>query len=292
MGGRLDSTNVIKPEAIGIVSISYDHTNYLGNTLEAIAAEKAGVFKAGIPVICSPQPPEVERVLRQAAEQANCPLRMTTREIGFSSRFESSRGLGPHTRICVTTPTSRFEHVHAPMLGDHQAYNCALALGLVDALKGRGFEIDDRMAVEGLADVKLPGRMEIISDEPRVLVDGAHNAASVDALMRAIGQNVPYDSMVIIFGCQKDKDIPGMLKHIRLGADKIIFTPTGVPRSMDPVDLASAFGEVSTKMCQISDDLEEALSIAERAVGRDDLICITGSFAIVGLAKRLFAKRD
>ena len=83
-----------------------------------------------------------------------------------------------------------------------------------------------------------------------------------------------------------------MLKHIRLGADKIIFAPTGAPRSMDPVDLASTFGDVSTKMCQIADSLEEALSIAERAVGRDDLICITGSFHIVGLAKRLFAKRE
>ena len=96
--------------------------------------------------------------------------------------------------------------------------------------------------------------------------------------------------MVIIFGCQKDKDVPGMLKHIRLGADKIIFTQTGSPRSMDPTDLAAAFSEVSTKMCQVADDLEEALSIAERAVTRDDLVCITGSFALVGWAKRLLAK--
>ncbi len=290
MGGRLDSTNVIKPEAIGIVSINHDHTAFLGDTLEAIAGEKAGVFKPGVPVTCSPQVQGVERVLRRAAEEAKCPFRVTGRDIGFSSRFESSRGLGPHTRICVTTPTSHFEHVHAPLLGDHQAYNCALALGVVDSLKGRGFAIDDRKAVEGLANVKLPGRMEIVSESPRILVDGAHNAASVDALVRAIGQNVPYDSMVIIFGCQKDKDIAGMLKHIRLGADKIIFTPTGSPRTMDPVDLAAAFSEVSTKMCQVSESLEDALSIATRAVTRDDLICITGSFVLVGMAKRLLAK--
>jgi dihydrofolate synthase / folylpolyglutamate synthase len=174
-------------------------------------------------------------------------------------------------------------------LGDHQALNCALALGVIDSLKGRGFEVDDRKAVEGLAGVRLPGRMEIVKEIPRILVDGAHNAASIDALMRAIGQNVPYDSMVVIFGCQKDKDVDGMLRHIRLGADKAIFTTTGSPRSMDPVDLAAAYGEMCTKMHQVSDNLEEAMSIAERAVTRDDLICITGSFNLVGKAKIMMA---
>lgn len=287
LGGRLDATNVIKPEVVGITSISLEHTSILGTTVEAIAAEKAGIFKQGVPVIVSPQLDGVEKVLRQMAEEQACPLRMTGRENGFSYRFESSRTLGPHTRICLTTPTSHFEHVHAPLLGDHQAVNCALALGVLDALKGRGFAIDDRLAIDGLAKVKLPGRMEIIKTEPRIMVDGAHNAASVDALMRAIGQNVAYDSMVIIFGCQKDKDIVGMLKRIRLGADKVIFTRTGSPRSADPFELSMKFNELCTKMCQVADDLEEALSIADRAVSRDDLICITGSFYLVGRAKRV-----
>ena len=289
LGGRLDATNVIKPEVIGITSISRDHSQQLGSTLEEIAGEKAGVFKPGLPVISSPQKDGVVKVLRAAAEENGCELRMTGRENGFSFRFESSRGTGPHTRICLTTPTSRFEHVRAPLLGDHQAVNCALALGMLDVLKTRGFEIDDRQAVEGLATVSLPGRMEIVRETPRVVVDGAHNAASVDALMHAIGQNIPYDSMVIIFGCQKDKDIPGMLKYIRLGADKVIFTTTGSPRTADPADLAARFAEISSKMCQVADDLDEAMSIADRAVSRDDLICITGSFYLVGLAKRMFS---
>ncbi len=290
LGGRLDATNVVSPEVVAITSISNDHMGILGNTLEEIALEKAGIFKKGIQVNCSPQTEGVEKSLREAAEAAGCPIRLTGRDVGFSSRFEYSRGLGPHTRICVTTPTSKYEHVHAPMLGDHQALNCALALGVIDSLKQRGFAIDDRKAVEGLSGVKLAGRMEFISEQPRIMVDGAHNAASIEALMRAIGQNVPYDSMVIIFGCQKGKDITGMLRHIRLGADKIIFTSTGSPRSMDPFDLSSSFNDLSTKMCQVADTLEDALSIADRAVTRDDLICITGSFALVGRAKRLLAK--
>jgi dihydrofolate synthase/folylpolyglutamate synthase len=279
------------PEVVGITNISFDHVPILGTTLEEIASEKAGIFKKGIPVVSSPQADGVETLLRNRAEELGCPFRMTGKENGFSFRFESSRGLGPHTRICVSTPTSHFEHVHAPLLGDHQAVNCALALGMLDVLKGRGVAVDDRLAIEGLASVKLPGRMEIISDEPRIIVDGAHNAASVDTLMRAIGQNVPYDSMVIIFGCRKDKDIDGMLRYIRLGADKLIFAPTGSPRSADPIDLASRFNELSPKMCQVADDLEEAMSIAERAVSREDLICITGSFYLVGKAKRWAANR-
>lgn len=289
LGGRYDATNVIKPEVVGITSISYDHIAVLGNTLAAIAEEKAGTIKPGIPVVSSPQQPEVDEVLRRVACENDSPFHMTGKENTFSFRFESSRGLGPHTRICLTTPTSRFEHVHAPLAGDHQALNCALALGVIDLLKTRGFKVDDRQAVEGLVDVRLPGRMEIINDDPRIMVDGAHNAASVKALMHAIGQNIPYDSMVIIFGCQKDKDITGMLKHIRLGADKVIFTTTGSPRSADPVDLASRFGEMSHKMFQVADDLDDALSIAGRAVTRDDLICITGSFYLVGRTKRLVA---
>jgi len=289
LGGRLDATNVIKPEVVGITNISLDHVEQLGNTLEEIAREKAGIFKPGITVVSSPQRDGVNRVLRKAAEDLGCPVRMTARENNFSYRFESSRLTGPHTRICLTTPTSHFEHVRAPLLGDHQAINCALALGMLDVLKTRGFAIDDRKAIDGLASVSLPGRMEMVRENPRVLVDGAHNAASVDALMRAIGQNIPYDSMVIIFGCQKDKDIPGMLSHIRLGADKIIFTSTGSPRSADPVDLAARFTEISSKMCQVADDLGEAFSIAERAVTREDLICVTGSFYLVGRAKRFLA---
>src|SRR4030095_8974842 len=118
--------------------------------------------------------------------------------------------------------------------------------------------------------------MEMLCNEPRVLADGAHNAASIDALMRAIGQNVASDSMVVIFGCCSDKDIPGMLKLIQHGADKVIFTRINSPRSTEPTELAAQFTELSGKMAQISQSLPQALEIAEKAVTREDLICITG----------------
>jgi len=292
LGGRLDSTNVIKPEVCGITSISYDHVEQLGHSLSSIAAEKAGILKTGVPVISAPQVPEVKKVLQAAAAKARAPLCLTGEDIEFSVRFESSRAFGPHTRLSLTTENSRFEHLHVPLLGAHQAINCSLALGILDALKGRGFEIDDQRAIAGLSNVRLPGRMETINENPRILVDTAHNAASIDALMRAIGQNVPYDSMVVIFGCNKDKDVLGMLRHIQLGADKVIFTSTGSPRTVDPDDLASAFSERSGKMVQVAPKLEDAIHIASSAVTKEDLICITGSFYLVGLAKNLYPKTE
>jgi dihydrofolate synthase/folylpolyglutamate synthase len=291
LGGRLDSTNVLKPEVCAITSISYDHVNQLGHSLAQIAEEKAGIFKPGVPAVSSPQAPEVRDVLMRVAEKVKTPLRFTGKDIEFSYRFESSRASGPQTRVSLTTPTTRFEHLPVPLPGDHQAINCGLALSVMSILKERGFAIEDQKAIEGLAKAHLPGRMEVIHQDPRIMVDGAHNAASVEALMRAIGQNVTYDSMVVIFACRTDKDIPGMLDHVQLGADKVIFTTTGSPRSADPAELAAQYVERSGKMAQVAGRLEDALDIAERAVTREDLICVTGSFYLVGRAKQVVAGR-
>lgn len=288
LGGRLDSTNVIKPEVTAITSISKDHMAQLGPTLAKIAEEKAGIFKQGIPALSVQQDPEVEAVLARVAEKVGAPLDVTGKSIEFSYRFESSRMLGPHNRICLTTPNSKFEHLAVPLLGEHQAINCGLALSIIDRLKTRGIAINDARAMEGLAKTALPGRMEMLSQTPRVIADAAHNAASVDAMMRAIGQHIPYDSMVVIFGCCADKDVSGMLERITSGADKVIFTAVNNIRSADPNELAARYTELYGKMAQVAPTLEAALSIANRAVTKEDLICITGSFYLVGEAKKHF----
>ena len=291
LGGRLDSTNVITPEVTAITSISKDHTAQLGNTLALIATEKAGIFKAGVPAVTVVQDPEAEQALQAVAAKTGVQLDICGKTIEFSYRFESSRMLGPHNRVCLTTPNSKFEHLAVPMIGEHQAINCGLALCIVDRLKGRGIAINDARAMEGLAKVSVPGRMEMLSQTPRVIVDGAHNAASLDALMKAIGQHIPYDSMVVIFGCCGDKDVGGMLERITSGADKVIFTRVDNIRSADPSELAAQYIELSGKMAQVAPSLEEALAIANRAVTKEDLICITGSFYLVGEAKKLFAAK-
>lgn len=286
MGGRLDATNVLMPEVVGLTSISYDHTAQLGDDLPSIAQEKAAIIKKGVPVVSAPQSANVKDLIREVAAKADAPLRFSNEEVDFSYRFEFSRSAGRHARICMTTPTSRFEHLRVPLLGEHQATNCGLALRLLDVLKSRGFSIDDQQAMSGLSEVRLPGRMQVIQEEPQILVDGAHNAASIYALMRAIGQHIPYDSMIVIFGCQKDKDIPGMIHRLQTGADKMIFTSTGSPRSADPAELATQYTEHTGKMAQVARTLEEAMRIATSAITREDLICITGSFYLVAEAIR------
>lgn len=291
LGGRLDSTNVIKPEVTGITSISKDHMAQLGSTIAKIAEEKAGIFKAGIPAISVQQDPDADAVLKRVAEKNGTTLEVTGQSIEFSYRFESSRMQGPHNRVCLTTANSKFEHLAVPLLGEHQAINCGLALSVIDRLKSRGFAISDSKAMEGLSKTSVPGRMEMLSQTPRVVCDAAHNAASLDAMLRAIGQHIPYDSMVIIFGCCSDKDVSGMLERIAGGADKVIFTRVNNIRSADPNELAARYVELYGKMAQVAPTLEDALAIANRAVTKEDLITITGSFYLVGEAKKHFAAK-
>jgi len=288
LGGRLDSTNVIEPKVIGITSLSIDHKQQLGNTIDSIAREKAGVFKSGVPAITVEQEPAAMRVLKSEALAIKTPLSVTGIDIDFSYRFETSREHGPHTRICLTTPTSKFEHLRVPLYGRHQAINCGLALAMLDKLKADGYKIDNEKATEGLNKVSLAGRMEMICEDPRIMVDAAHNAASIRALIQAIGQNIPYDSMVVIFGCNTDKDAEGMLRELQYGADKAIFTCSNSVKAMSPEVLAEIYTEICGKMYQTAFNLSEALRLAGSAVSREDLICITGSFYLIGQAKMLF----
>ena len=288
LGGRLDSTNVIKPQVVGITSLSIDHQHQLGDSIGSIAEEKAGVFKRGVPVITVQQDPAAMRVLKSQAIAAEAPFSVTGNDIDFSHRFETSREHGPHTRICLTTPTSKFEHFRVPLHGKHQAINCGLALAMLDKLKAVGYEIDNEKTSLGLSRVSLAGRMEMICQDPRIMIDGAHNAASIQALIHAIGQNIPYDSMVVIFGCNSDKDVRGMLERLQYGADKVIFTRSNSAKAVPPDELAEMYTEICGKMCQTASSLGQALQLAKSAVSKEDLICITGSFYLIGQAKVRF----
>ncbi len=289
LGGRLDCTTVVDPLVTAITHISKDHTNILGETLPEIAREKAGIFKPDIPALTVLQEPEVAEVLKETAESVGTTLETTGEQIDFSYRFEANRELGPHTRVCVTTPTSRFEHLPVPLRGEHQAHNCGLALAILDKLRNHGFNLPEEKVIEGLAATELPGRMEQVWDRPRVIIDGAHNAHSIQALIRALGAHISYDSLVMIFGCGQDKDVRGMLKQISLGADKIIFTRAkNNPRACEPSELQSRFADISGKMVQTADNFKDALKLAASAVSREDLIVITGSFYLVGEARKYF----
>lgn len=293
LGGRLDSTNVITPLATLITTIDFDHTQMLGGTLPKIAREKAGIFKKGVPALTVEQHESVEHTLREEAEKAGTTLKIINKDIEFSSRFGASPDLGPHTRVCLLTETSQFMHIPVPLPGEHQAGNCGLGLAVIDLLKDYGFEFPEVELHQGLAATRTPGRMELAWQAPRILIDGAHNPVSLTALMRCVGAHVPYDSMVCIFGCCEDKDTRALLEKLALGGDKVIFTRAkGNSRAADPEDLQREFTEISGKMNQVAPTLSEALDLASRAVGRDDLIVITGSFYLAGEAKKHLAEME
>jgi dihydrofolate synthase / folylpolyglutamate synthase len=291
LGGRLDSTNVITPLISLITKIDLDHTNILGHTVEEIAREKAGIFKSSTPAISAHQTPEVTEVLKACAEESKTEVRVIANDIEFSARFGGGTDGKQQTRICVITEESQYMHIPVPLHGEHQATNCALAISAIDQLKKFGFTFEDLAIYNSLAETKIAGRMEIVWRRPKIIVDGAHNPTSLQTLIKSIGAHIPYDSMVLVFGCCQDKDVIGMLNKIALGADKIIFTKAmGNPRAAEPKQLQKQFAEISGKMTQIAETLSEALEIAAQAASREDLICVTGSFYLVGDTKKHLAK--
>lgn len=288
LGGRLDATNVITPMVCGLSGLHLEHTAVLGDTIEQIAREKAGILKSGVPAVTVPQSAEAMEVISEVAESVGAPLMVLGKDVSFTSRFESMHAMGPHMRVCVSTKTAAYEHLPVPLPGEHQADNCGLVLGILAKLTELGFQLPEREVASGLAETPRNGRMEIVWDEPRVLVDGAHTGESVAGLVKAIGAQVRCDSMVVIFGCAGDKNVDSMLEEIGRGADKVIFTKSqNNPRAADPDELLQRFTSLTGKMGQVEPTVKEAINCAARAVGRDDLICVTGSFWLAGEAKSL-----
>jgi dihydrofolate synthase/folylpolyglutamate synthase len=297
LGGRLDATNVLDPAVTLITRIELDHQHLLGNTPAEIAREKAGIFKPGVPAISVKQTPEVEAVLREVAGEVGCEFRMIGKDIEFSSRFCVTDEYGAHMRVCLLGSRIDYMHLPVPLPGSHQADNCALALAALDLLGSGDHEFEEKSVFRGLAATKNPGRMDLVWTRPRILVDGAHNPASMHALMRGIGSHIPFDSMICIFGCNADKDVEANLEMLALGGDKIIFTKASdQPRAAEPEDLAKRFETLRNRQCQTATSVKDAIEIASQAAGRDDLICVTGSFYLVGetmaLLERARANQD
>ena len=286
LGGRLDSTNVIMPLMTLITKIDLDHMHILGKTVEEIAREKAGIFKSSIPAISAHQTEAITTVLKDCAEATGTDVRVIAQEIEFSARFGGGSDGKQHTRICVITEDAQYMHIPVPLHGEHQATNCALAIAAIDQLKKLGYTFNDIDMYDSLAKTTIDGRMEVVWERPKILVDGAHNPTSLQTLIKSVGAHIPYDSMICVFGCCQDKDVAGMLERISLGADKIIFTKAvGNPRASEPLLLQKQFEEISGKMTQVAETLPEALEIAAQAASSDDLICVTGSFYLVGETK-------
>ncbi|MEX0586830.1 MAG: Mur ligase family protein [Pirellulales bacterium] len=284
LGGRLDSTNVCDTILSVITSISFDHMEQLGSTLAAIAREKAGIIKPGVPVISGVTGTEAARAIRRAAASAHS--RLLELERDFSYQYHAPRRVevsGCRPKIDFFSPpgTLGVAQVSLGMLGKHQGANAALALAAVDELRRQGFRIEERAVREGLAKARCPARIELLHRRPTVIVDVAHNVASAEALAEALDASFAPRRRVLLFAGTRHKDCAGMLRVLLPRFDDVIFTRYRLnPRSV-PVeelrDAAAALGAARVRLCE---DPLEAWRLARSLADDQTLICVTGSFFI------------
>jgi dihydrofolate synthase/folylpolyglutamate synthase len=255
LGGRLDATNVILPAACAITTIDYDHMDRLGRTLAAIASEKAGIIKPGVPVVSSPQRPSAARAIGPALR----PSVRILRARGGVLEFRSGRW----------TATLR-------AAGAHQAANAATALALVEAA---GVALSAGVVRRAFAGLRLPARAETLGGRPRWIVDAAHNPVAARALAEALRTLPRARRRILVFGASADKDVRGMLRILVPGADAVVFTRAEHPRAADP-DTLRAPGRPALRTRTVGD----AVATARALAGPADAIVVTGSFYVAGEA--------
>ncbi|WP_026918903.1 bifunctional tetrahydrofolate synthase/dihydrofolate synthase [Gordonia shandongensis] len=305
MGGRWDATNVIDAQIAVITPIAMDHADYLGDTLTAIAGEKAGIIKPGPtdalvavdPVtVLAPQDPEVTDVLLRATVDAgsivarqDSEFRVVEAATAVGGQLLTIRGLG-----------GTYEEIFLPLHGAHQAQNAALALAAVEAFFGAGADraLDADTIREGFAAVESPGRLERVRSAPSVFVDAAHNPHGARALAAALTSEFDFRRLVGVVGVLGDKDARGVLAALEPALTSVVVTNNGSPRALDAADLADIaheiFGEDRVRVEPfLPDAVEAAIALAEE----DDEgtmsgagVVITGSVVTAGAGRTLFGK--
>jgi dihydrofolate synthase/folylpolyglutamate synthase len=287
LGGRLDATNVLVPDVAVITALSMDHTLQLGDTLEAIAGEKAGIIKPGVPVVSHLQPPEAMAVVERVAREAAAPLFFVGREITYTwePAEEGGRRGG---RLSVRTPRAACEDLFLPLMGEHQAANAAGAIAAAELTGLLGPKLTPDLVRDALAGVVWPGRMEYVAGRPAILLDGAHNRASLERLLEALARHFPATRMVILFAAAADKDIDGMLDALAAGAipAEIIFTRTATARAADPLDLQTRF-RARGREAEAAAPVNIALRLARKLAGEEGLVVACGSLYLVGEVKQM-----
>jgi len=275
LGGRLDATNVVQPEVCIITSTSFDHTEVLGNTLAEIATEKAGIIKPGCVVVTSPQPGEVARIIEQTcltrqAELVRVGSDVTWWSLGFDSSRQSLR---------VEGRLASYE-LSIPLLGQHQLENAATAVAALEVLAERGFHISRDSITKGLVQVSWPGRLQVLSRRPLLVVDGAHNPDSAGKLRQSLERYFDFDQAILIIGVSSDKDLAGIVSELVPLFDKVIVTRSIHPRAMATAPIVAEFSQHGVE-AQETDDISAALPLALTLAGGKDLICVTGSLFVV-----------
>jgi len=280
LGGRLDATNVLTPEVSVITSLSLDHTYLLGNTLAEIAREKAGIIKPGIPAVSAPQRAEAIKVLEAVSQERGSSLTEVGRDWDYDPGSADLDGQAFTARRITGGGSELDGEYWIPLLGRHQLENATNAIAALDIMHQRGFHIPIEAVHEGLRSVCWPGRMEILSREPLVIVDGAHNSYSAQVLRRALEEWFPDRRWMLVFGASADKDTAGMLKVLLPISEYTIVTRSDHPRAASPVELAdvvAAVGGGAEVSVNVRKSLRRGLALMDPASG----LLVTGSTHLV-----------
>jgi dihydrofolate synthase/folylpolyglutamate synthase len=275
LGGRLDATNVIQPQVCVVASISFDHMDVLGDTLAKIAQEKCGIIKPGADVVTAPQFPEALEVIERVCQEKGVRLvkagkDVTWERVGFNQEGQDFRvkGLKGEYKLRI------------PLLGEHQLENAANAVAALELLQEQGAKISTHHIVEGIKKVDWPGRLQILRKKPWVVVDGAHNAHSMQRLREALAEYFKYDKVKLILGFGADKDIPGMAAEAAQMTGDIILVASKHPRAVKAETLAAEFEKHGVKP-RIAENVKDAMKLALEEVGHNDLICAAGSIFVI-----------
>jgi dihydrofolate synthase/folylpolyglutamate synthase len=287
MGGSWDATNVMDADVAVITPISLDHQNYLGADLASIAAEKAGIVKAGSTVILAEQPEGVaEMVLARAAEVG---ARVLREGIDFDVAHRDVAVGGQLLTIRGTSGT--YQDVYLPLFGGHQARNAAYALAAAEILLSSG-TLEGGLVEAAFSDARSPGRLELVRRSPAVLVDAAHNAAGAAALAEALEESFTFDPLIGVVGILTDKDALGILSVLESVLDSVVVTRSASPRAIPVTELGElareVFGDNRVEIADRLDDaVDAAVTLAEAKGGVTGGVIITGSITLVADARIL-----
>jgi len=276
LGGRLDSTNVVSPLITVVTNVSRDHLDILGERIEDIAREKAGIVKQGIPLMSGVTQPEVISILEQECIKKGAPLRLIGRD--FQGEQIASGTFTFHGRAW------RLADIKLGLAGAFQITNATMALAALEELGQSGYRVGEKSIYSGLAKVRWPGRLELIPTAPGILLDGAHNPDAARVLKACLEEEFDYRRLYMVMGIMEDKEVAIILSELAPLADMLIASSPHNPRALSAQQLA----EIARNYCkevQVIEDVGQGVAHAREKAHEDDLIVVTGSLYTVGEAR-------
>ncbi|WP_291568953.1 MULTISPECIES: bifunctional folylpolyglutamate synthase/dihydrofolate synthase [unclassified Clostridium] len=287
LGGRLDSTNVITPILSIISSISLDHTQILGDTLDKIAYEKAGIIKEKVPVVLFPQEEVAEDVIEKTCKEKNSKLIKVPRDISEYVAVTSNTLEGKEIKTQqINLKNEYIDSYELSLLGKHQILNSTVVVYAARELMNLGVKISKDNIINGLKSVQWPGRLEIMKNNPLVVIDGAHNIDGIKKLTESIDLYFKYNKLILILGILADKQVEDMIKTIAPKAERIISVTPHSDRAELAEDLKIEIEKLGVS-CEAIDSYEEAYRKALSYCNDDDLLLISGSLYMIGDMRKI-----